>query len=310
MLLLEPQALAGASPAMRARMAKAVLAVAAADGRLSPSETGAFLARARMMGADEAAIAEALRFDAASARVEDLVDVTMRPLARRILYAGFHAARADGWDTRERDAARALCMRLGVEPQFVDALWSLYRVEHAVRGARLAFLWPDGAPPADLDLGQPTAPAEGSPAAHLRMERYGLEGPVAPELLARLGRLVLAVAAADAFVTPREMAWLASTYRALGATEDVIVDLAGFDGRNARVAELLDKRMRPFARLALYDACCVAAADDLHAEEQDRARVAAAHLGLAPSLVAQVEAVLALEAGFREALARLLAPPG
>ena len=310
MLLLDPEALAGASPATRARMAKAILAVAAADGRVSPVETGAFLARARMLGADDAALAEATRFDAASARIEDLVDATLRPLARRILYAGFHAARADGWDARERDAASALCARLGVEPQFVDALWSLYRVEHAVRGARLAFLWPGGAPPADLHLGEAVAPADGSPAAHLRMERYGLAGPVAPELLARLGRLVLTVAAADGVVTPRETAWLASTYRALGATEAVILDFASFDGRGASIAELLDKRMRPFARLALYDACCVAAVDGLHVEERGRARVAAAHLGLAPSLVAQVEAVLALEAGVREARARLLAPPG
>lgn len=290
-------------------LARACLAVAAADGELSDDELARCLARLRMLGADDALLADC-RADARRIGLDDLAPMSLQPHARATVYAVVKVARADGLAATERAAAFALAQRLGLHAGFVSAVEAFHAVEDAARACRVGWLWQGGGAPDELD-GRDANDAlpEDDVSVHVRRERYGLERPISDDWLGRLGSVVLAVAAGDGAVGARERARLLALWRMLGASRETLADLGALDPRTLDVTSLVDKRMRPLARIVLLDAVEVCAADGMANAERAASRRAAAFLGLPPSVVPEVESVVNLAWGLRESRRRLLAPP-
>jgi tellurite resistance protein len=129
-------------PELRAKVGKAVLTVAGADGTLSTQELNYFLGLVRAEGASDALLEEFQRFDYANADLGQFLDRETRPLARMMLYDAVRVARADGVSPKEREKAIQMAKELGVEPNIVPAIEGLLGIEDSLNAARIRLLSP------------------------------------------------------------------------------------------------------------------------------------------------------------------------
>ncbi len=129
-------------PELMPKMGRAIILIAAADGELSKAEMDYVIARGRGIGVPEKFLAEARKFDFRSAKLKDVLDESIRPYARILLWDGMRAARADGISEPERQAARKAAKILGLDASIVDAMEGLLEVEAALGKARAALLAP------------------------------------------------------------------------------------------------------------------------------------------------------------------------
>ncbi|HLE97704.1 MAG TPA: hypothetical protein VI997_10075 [Candidatus Thermoplasmatota archaeon] len=136
-------------------------------------------------------------------------------------------------------------------------------------------------------------------------EGFGTHAALPADLVLRYGKAVASVAAADGELSEAEVACFCTTMRAWGATD---LELDECFGAPEPSGAPLEAALRPLARLILYDAIRVAAADGFGPVERDAARRAAERLGLDPGLVPAIEGLLGVEEALRAARLRLLSP--
>jgi tellurite resistance protein len=132
-------------PGTHAAMLKAIIAVAGADGEVSPKEFHYLLGRAKMFGTPDHELEEAMKFDPRSVPLGEVVKHVPPAARRNLLYESILVARSDGFAEPERRAAQRMARELGVDPAFVDAVESHLEIEDAVRRARIRLL--TGRPP-------------------------------------------------------------------------------------------------------------------------------------------------------------------
>lgn len=124
----------------------ALLAIAGADGEVSPAEMNWLLNHQRMVGAPEELMEKYQSFDYKSAKLEDLlskitVDVSSWSASRTLLYHAIQMARADeDYSSEERKAVKKAAKILNVEDDIALALDRLVEMEEAVNGVRKALL--------------------------------------------------------------------------------------------------------------------------------------------------------------------------
>lgn len=141
------------------------------------------------------------------------------------------------------------------------------------------------------------------------LENYGIApGPVPGELFGKMGRAVLTIAGADGELSPREMGFVLGFARAAGAPPQAIEAFRTFNYRKANIEDFLDAQTKPLAKVILYQAIRVARADGFAQKERDTAIRGAKKLGLDPTIVQQIEAILALEDGARAARLSVMTP--
>ena len=261
-----------------AEAGKLVLALASADGELSPRERETYLSILRSYGAPDADVDALRAFVPGPMVVERVVGGQKPSFLRCLVYDAIRTARVDGFAEKERTATVRIAQRLGLETGLVTAIESLLVVEDATRRARHRLL---------------LTPEVGS------MPR---------ELLSRIGRAVLIVAASDGELTEPEMRWFVGHMKASGAPDDLVEDFLKFDPRFAQLSDVLDERLRPFARTIVFDALRTARADGVSLRERVIAERAAEQLRLDAGLVAAMENQLEVETAVREARLHLLAP--
>lgn len=142
------------------------------------------------------------------------------------------------------------------------------------------------------------------------LENYGIApGPVPSELFGKMGRAVLTIAGADGELSPREMGFVLGFARAAGAPPQALEAFRTFNYRSAKVEDFLDAQTRPLAKAILYQAIRVARADGFAERERSMAIRGAKALGLDPTIVQQIEALLAMEDGARAARLSVMTPP-
>ena len=127
----------------RLRFGKAVLVIAAADGKLETAEMDYFLGMARAFGGlTDDQLSEFRDFDYRKAKLEDLLSPEYRGLGRGFLYDAIRVASCDGLHDQERAAAHTAGKLLNIEASVVDAIVRQIELEVAVRNSRLALLHP------------------------------------------------------------------------------------------------------------------------------------------------------------------------
>lgn len=124
------------------RVGQAILVVATGDGALSQKELLTFLSNARATGAPKETIDEFVAFDPRGVKLNDLLDASLAPVARIILYEALTVARADGLEPRERAVALRAAKLLNVEESVVHAMIGHLGIEAAVRESRIRHLSP------------------------------------------------------------------------------------------------------------------------------------------------------------------------
>lgn len=129
-------------PGTHALMGKATLALAAADGTVTPTEKRFLLGRARMFGASDDELAELVNFDPRAVRLEDLVRQIPVAARRQVLYDAILVARSDGFGEKERQSAFRMAEKLSLEREYVNAIEAHLTVEDAVRRARIRLATP------------------------------------------------------------------------------------------------------------------------------------------------------------------------
>ena len=129
-------------------MALAVLAVANADGQVSPEERAWLVGYFAAKGYPSEVIAEVQTLTPPDlAAVPALMDLGILRLARRILiYDAIRAASTDGYHPREREAVRTVASALGVDVPTVEELERQVEAEEALKVKRIKLLMPDGFP--------------------------------------------------------------------------------------------------------------------------------------------------------------------
>jgi len=89
----EQHGLRGPVPAqMMVKLGKAILKIASGDGMLTEAEEMWFYGMGKALGAPQPALEEVMKWDPASTRLEELIDDSMRPFARMILYDAVRCA--------------------------------------------------------------------------------------------------------------------------------------------------------------------------------------------------------------------------
>lgn len=141
----DPQAFGVSGPvpiALRQKIAKAILTVAGADGKISEREWTRFTALAARVGMPPEGLEALSGFDAMAADIGDYFDDETRPMAKLILFEAIKVARADGYGVDERDAAHRAAKMLGVAPETVTAIEGLVELEEVLAQARMDLLRP------------------------------------------------------------------------------------------------------------------------------------------------------------------------
>lgn len=118
-------------------MGKAILAVAAADGKLTARERTFLVGRARMFGANDEELAEIAAFDPKTVPLDALIDAVPPAARRLVLYDAVMVSRSDGFGEKERVAAVKMAQRLGLSAEYVDALEAHFIAEDGIRDARI-----------------------------------------------------------------------------------------------------------------------------------------------------------------------------
>lgn len=129
--------------AIRQKVAKAILTVAGADGKITEREWTRFTALAMRSGMPPQALEALSGFDALTADLNDYFDDETRPMAKLILFEAIKVARADGYGADERETARRAAEMLGVAPETVVAIEGLVEIEESIAVARMELLRPD-----------------------------------------------------------------------------------------------------------------------------------------------------------------------
>lgn len=281
---------------------KLVLAIAGADGQVSPQERQATIESAKFWGATNKQAEEIGSFNPSKVKIESLVTDATRKLAAMLLYDGIRIARIDGFHEKERIATQKAAKALGLDAGIVPAIESLLLVDDAlhVTRARLLQLPTDhmGAAP-----GQAVATGDAG-----RQIEYGTTGPVPSGLIERISQAILVVAAGDGQLTEAELAWHVGQARTVGAPDEAIEKALKFDPVGERIEDHIDASLRPYARLIVFDAMRCARVDGYHERERALARRAAEKLQLDDGFVVAMENQLQLEDAAREARLALLRP--
>jgi tellurite resistance protein len=288
------------TPETKAQAAKAILAFAGADGRVSSAERTAWLACLRGFSVPPENVAQLEGFDPAGARIETLLTGEVRKLAPIVLYEGVRVARVDGFHAKEREAVQRAAKSVGIDPSVVPAVEALLDLEDVVKTNRHALLHP---PKQHTPLPEEPVANEG---AENRVREFGIAGPMPLHIGLRVGKAILTVAAADGELSEAEWGWFLGLAHTMGAPEQALNEFAGFDAVHGRIEELLDARVRPFAGVVLFDAIRTARVDGFAEKERTMARRGAQQLGLEPLLVDAIELQLRTEDALREARAKVL----
>jgi tellurite resistance protein len=300
-------------PDFRAQAAQAILAIAAAEGRLSNREREAFLARAHTYGLaphEFEALAELSKRKLSGNRT--LPD-PLRPFARALLYEALHVARADGIHHQERGAAQKAATQLAIDISVVDATEAHIDLEDMVRDMRHRILSdPDGPllPATTQALGLKPAPKVSTalPLAEdaARRERYGIIGSLPEDYARSAGCAMMILAAADGELSETELRWFLGVAKAMGAPHEGLAQLATFNYRAAKLTDYLGAIPKSMRRIVLFAAMNTAFVDGFADRERRAAMEAARALGVDVSVVPLLEQQLRLEAALRTARLKLL----
>lgn len=265
-------------PGLMLEAGKLVLAIAATDGQLSARERETFLGIMRSYGVPDEEV-DALRSHVPTGTTIERVVGGQKPsFLRCLIYDAVRTARVDGFAEPERMATVRISQKLGLETGLVTAIESLLTIEDSTRRSRHRLL---------------AAPEMGS------LNR---------DLLSRIGKSILIVAGSDGEIAEPEMRWFLGHMASLRAPEDLLEELRAYDPRWAHLSDVLDDRLRPFARTIVFDALRTARADGVSTRERTIAERAAEHLRLDPTFVIALENQLEMETAVREARMHLLAP--
>lgn len=292
-------------PGMMAQAGQIVLGIVGADGEVSAREREAFLGILRSYGTPEKEIEHLRTFTPVPGMIDHVASSERPPFLRALVYDSIRVARVDGFAEKERATTIRVATRLGLETGLVRAIEAQLLVEDAVRLARHKLLQS----PPDLTKTGYGGPPIGEGSAGRSNEYGSVEGGALPrDFLVRIGKAILLVAAGDGEITEPEWRWFLGQARTVGTPDDVLEEFLKLDTKYTRLEEVLDDRLRPFARGILFDALRTARADGVTAHERARAMRAADRLGLAPDFVVALENQLDVEAAVREARLHLLAP--
>lgn len=292
-------------PGTMAQAGQIVLGIVGADGSVSMREREAFVEILRSYGTPEAEIEQLRGFNPVPGMIDHVASSERPSFLRALIYDAIRVARVDGFDDKERATCIRVATRLGLETGLVRAIEAQLVVEDAVRSARVRLL---GERPAVGQTGYGGPQIEDGSAT--RENEYGAPGagPMPRDFLVRIGKAILIVAAGDGEITEPEYKWFLGQAKSVGTPDDVLEEFLKFDPRYARLEEIVDDRLRPFARSILFDALRTARADGVSAHERARAVRAADRLGLGSDFVVALENQLDVEAALREARMHLLAP--
>lgn len=291
-------------PGLMSNAGKIVLAIAAGDGRITARERETFLSIVRSYGTPEPEV-EALRtFQPDPEALGSLASSGAPAFLRCLVYDAIRVARVDGFDDKERAIAEQTVAKLGLEAGLVRAIEALLVIEDALNASRARLL----APPMQLPSGWSTQRA--ADGAEARAAQFGPAGAVQlpREFHVRISKAVLAIAAGDRDLTETELAYYVGTSKAMGMPEDAIEEVLKFDVVGAKLDEIVDARLRPYAAVIVYEGLRVARADGVSPRERELAERAAQKLGMDPTFVTAVENQIELEAAVREARMSLLQP--
>jgi uncharacterized membrane protein YebE (DUF533 family) len=129
-------------------MALAVLAVAQADGVVSPEERAWLVGYFAAKGYPSDVLADVVKLP--PPRVEDvpkLMDSGILRMSRRILiYDAIRAASADSYHPLEKAAVQSIAAALGVDPATVDEIERLVAEEESLKRKRIQLLVPKDFP--------------------------------------------------------------------------------------------------------------------------------------------------------------------
>lgn len=265
-------------PGLMVEAGKLVLSIAATDGNLSSRERETFLGILRGYGVPDDELDALRSFVPTSLVIERVVGGQKPSFLRCLIYDAVRTARVDGFAEPERMATVRISQKLGLETGLVTAIESILTIEDATRRARHRLL---------------AAPEMGS---------------LSRDFLSRIGKATLIVAGADGELTQAEMRWFLGHMAALRAPGDLLEEFRSYDPRWAHLSDVLDDRLKPFARTIVFDALRTARADGISTRERTIAERAAEHLRLDPTFVIALENHLEVETAVREARMHLLAP--
>jgi tellurite resistance protein len=123
-------------------MAKTILAVAGADGEVSPTELNHHLGRGFMFGITPEQAQEIRDFDFRRSNVEELLRAVPSRARTVVLLEAIRIARTDGFADKERQAAVRAAQKLGIDAEFVAAVERNLDAEDRIRTERLNLLMP------------------------------------------------------------------------------------------------------------------------------------------------------------------------
>lgn len=275
--------------------------VIGADGKISPAEREASMMYGKLLGLTPEEERQLRAVDPSKADLATYAKPELRPLMGPLLYVNIGIARADGFHEMERAACRKLCRALGVDPAILVSIETLLELDDVTLQNRIRLI----APPSDLaNAGAGPMIAEGGFA---RAMQYGFgPGPMPRDFARRLGEGALLIAAADGDVSEAEMRWFLGHMHMLGAPRDLLAEFLRFRPGVAELGQVVDARMKPFAKAALYLGLRVARADGVSPRERHLAEQAAKLLGLDAAFVVALENQLRTEDALREGRIRVL----
>ena len=116
-------------------------------------------------------------------------------------------------------------------------------------------------------------------------ERAGLPSPCPAGFAGNAGCVVLAIAAGDCTVSPRERDMLVQIMRGYGASDAEVRQVREFDPKTAQVDTMLQQAPPSILRGLLYDGIRVARVDGFDDRERETAKKTAQKLGLDSAIV-------------------------
>lgn len=271
-----------------------------ADGKVSPAEREASMMYGRLLGLTPVEEQKLRAVDPAKARIEEHARPELRPLLGPLLYVNIGIARADGFADEERIACRRLCKALGVDPNILVPIEMLLQLDDVALQNRHRLV----AGPVDLTSAGAGPLIQENGFARAREYGFG-PGPMPRDFARRFGESALLVAGADGNLSETELVWFAAHMRMLGAPRDLLEELLRFEPATAKIGEIVDARMKPFAKAVLLFGLRVARADGISPRERGLAEQGAKLLGLDASFVTALECQLRTEDALREARIKL-----
>lgn len=284
-----------------ANYGKALLAISGADGEVSPPERQWFrtnFVETLMLPGDLAEMFDGYDFSGADIDrlVEGIVLATPGDYRMMVVYDAIRMARADEkFAVEERALAGRGATALGVDKDRFRVLESMVLLEESNANLRKALfrLDPDAAP--DLMAAD---------AHRLKLnpwvtEHFGYTFSTRAAM-SGLGRLLLAIAGADAAVSAAEMDWLEALTRAAGVPDDIRAGFRDYDYAGADIAALgrsfvVDRAMDT-ETVVVYLAIQMAGADGAYAEAEKAAvRRAAPGLGVDTDTIHHLEQLVLVE---------------